>query len=239
MSGLTVDVSSPSSAVDCAPVGGRAQLDVPDWADDIGDRSSGGMDVVSAGDTEGSPTCTLERPRRRVGVAGGPSLVAVGDVMTPCSSCGARGTPEEVSALDGTGLTCCAGGVDRSPSCYGGAASDDCLLARSPVGAAARVRALVLVEMSPSVCAPFSVRLRSPPSSTLPRLPCGLRFSCLASLLTGSTSMGSLFSRRLGPDVAPGEGWGVDSAWTQRHRGPESLVLRPVVEREAFLIRRY
>ena len=74
--------------------------------------------------------------------------------------------------------------------------SDDCLLARSPVLAAARVRALVLVEMRPSVNAPFSVRLRSPPSSTVPPLRCGLRVSCPAYLLTGSTPIGvSLFLR--------------------------------------------
>ena len=82
---FAVDVSSPSSAVGCAPVGGRARLDIPGWADHIGDRSSGSVDAVSAGDTEGSPTGPLERPRRKVGVGAGPSLVAVGDAMPPCS----------------------------------------------------------------------------------------------------------------------------------------------------------
>ena len=54
---------------------------------------------------------------------------------------------------------------------------------------AARVRALVLVEMRPSVYALFSVWLRPLPSSTLPRLRCGLRVFRLAFLPTGSTSM--------------------------------------------------
>ena len=140
---LIVDVSSPSSAADCAPVDGRALLDVPGWADD--DQSSGGIGVVSTGDSEGSPTSILERARRTVGVGGGPSLVAAGDVMPPCSGCCERGTPEEASVWDGTGPACGAGSVDRSPSCCGGAASDGCLLARSPVLAAARARVIVLV----------------------------------------------------------------------------------------------
>ena len=180
--GLLPRVGCGPSSLDRVPVGERALPDVLGWAGDVGDRSSGGGDAVSTDDSKGSPTGNLDRPSRGVGVGGGTCLITAGDLRVPCPGCDGRGAAERCSLWDGTNPNCGAGCAIRPTSCCGGEAPDGCLLFRSPVLAAARVRALVLVEMRSSVCSPVAS----------PRRSWGLRVSCRASPLTGPTSIGSL-----------------------------------------------
>ena len=172
------------SSLNCVSVGERALPDVLGWAGNIGDRSSGGGDAVSTGDCKGFPTGTLDRPIGGVGVGGGPCLSAAGDLRVSCPGCDGRGVAERGSLWAGTNPNCGADYAIRPTSCCGGEAPDGCLLSPSAVLAAARVRALVLVEMLSSVCS----LVASPGRSW------GLRVSYSASPLTGSTSMGSLLS---------------------------------------------
>ena len=157
---LTVTVSNPPSSLDCVSVDEKAPHDVLGWTGGIGDRSSGGGDAVSTVNSRGPLTGTLDCPVGKVGVGGGPRLVAADDLRIPCPGWGGRSIPEDGTVKAGVGPNCGAGGVICSNACCGGEAPGGCLLVCSPVLAAARVRALVLVEMRPSVCAPVSSRRR-------------------------------------------------------------------------------
>ena len=134
---LTVKDSNLAPALDCVTVDERAPHDVLGWTGGIGDRSSGGGDAVSTGDSRGSSTSTLDCPIGGVGVGGDPSLVAADDLRVPCPSCGGGSVPEHGSVRDGAGPYCGAGNVIRSNTCCEGEAPGGCLLVCSPVLAAA------------------------------------------------------------------------------------------------------
>ena len=159
---LIAKVSNPPPALDRVPVDGKALHDFLGWTGGIGDRSSGGGDAVSTGDSRGSSTDTLDCPIGGVGVGLGPSFRCrqKNDLRVPCPGCGGRSVPEE--GRDGAAPNCGAGSIIRSNACRRGEALGGCLLVCSPVLvlAAARVHALVLVEIWLSVCSPVSTPRR-------------------------------------------------------------------------------
>ena len=135
-----------------------------------------------------------------VGIGGGPSLVAAGDVRVPYPGRGGRIVAEEGSVRDSAGPNCVGGGVIRSNACCGGEAPGGCLLVCSPVLAAPRVRALVLVKMWPSEYAPLVAH-------GSPYLPC-LAMRVVALSVRPSSWRGTVFdatavSSRFNPSLSP------------------------------------
>ena len=119
---------------------------------DYGDVSSASIasDIKSGIPVNGKATVSTGCPGSVTDDGGGG--LADGDVVG--GGCGVANGGDTHITLASGGRNGGADGVIRSTACCGGEAPGSCLLVCSLVLAAARVRALVLVEMRPSVCAP-------------------------------------------------------------------------------------